>query len=309
MRDTSEIASTRFDAFSIFLSEEPFLSGGHALSAAQRNRAVKPCAPSTAPKRCLVLLCTAMDPISAVLARWGDRESTATFCSGFSDWQTRRSVTTRSEEETGAVLAAGTDLGEDDAGAEAPAAATKGPAPPTDGGGNVGDRLSGGVQTSMGAACEPTDESLGMLPRPQPPTDRTPPPASSPLKSFDFILAGDVLYKHCLLEPFLGTVRDMLAPGGRMLLCHVPRAGVTYEIVQQAFVDAGFSFEILNGDGKRREDVEKGSSEENQDAGGGTGVAARGPGGSCCDTTAVGGVELCVDDARRARLYRLHSVA
>lgn len=68
----------------------------------------------------------------------------------------------------------------------------------------------------------------------------------SPLNSFDFVLAGDVLYKRCLLDPFLGTVRDMLAPGGRMLLCHVPRAGVSYGIVGRGFVDAGFAFEILD---------------------------------------------------------------
>lgn len=133
------------------------------------------------------------------------------------------------------------------------------------------------------------------------------PNSRSPLKSFDFVLAGDVLYKQCLLDPFLGTVRDMLAPGGRMLLCHVPRAGVTYDIVERALVEAGFAFEILNGGQKKRND--EGCGEEDQDPKGGTGSdsLAEASLGSC-DTTAVGGVDLCVDDARRARLYEVHSV-
>lgn len=140
----------------------------------------------------------------------------------------------------------------------------------------------------------------------------TPPSSQSPLKSFDFVLAGDVLYKRCLLDPFLGTVRDMLAPGGRMLLCHVPRAGVTYDIVEQAFVEAGFAFEILNGDKEESNAESCGEEGQDQDPEGGapgsdlTAEAAQQ--GSRCDTTAVGGVELCVDDARRARLYEVHSV-
>ena len=127
---------------------------------------------------------------------------------------------------------------------------------------------------------------------------------SSPLEFFDFILAGDVLYKHCLLRPFLRTVRDMLAPGGRMFLCHVPRAGVSYDIVERAFVEAGFGFEIL--DGSR--DKAKRCRKEDQEGGAGTDEDGEFARGSRCDATAVGGVELCADDARRARLYELHSV-
>lgn len=132
------------------------------------------------------------------------------------------------------------------------------------------------------------------------------PNGRSPLKSFDYVLAGDVLYKRCLLGPFLGTVRDMLAPGGRMLLCHVPRAGVTYDIVERAFVEAGFAFEILNVDKKDSND--ESCSEEVPEGGTGSDLAAEVAHGSRCATTTVGGVDLCVDDARRARLYEVHSV-
>jgi len=51
------------------------------------------------------------------------------------------------------------------------------------------------------------------------------------------VVAGDVLYKQPLVEPFFETVRLLLCSGNlvasnrRMLLCHVPRAGVTHEIV------------------------------------------------------------------------------
>lgn len=100
----------------------------------------------------------------------------------------------------------------------------------------------------------------------------------APPRSFDFILAGDVLYKQILLEPFLTTVDGMLASGGQLFLCHIPRAGVTYDEVEQAITKAGFRFRVL-------------------DSGEGGGLAV----GET--TTEVGGIELCVDDARRARLY------
>lgn len=102
-------------------------------------------------------------------------------------------------------------------------------------------------------------------------------PASPPQRSFDFILAGDVLYKQALLRPFLSTVEQMLAPKGRLLLCHVPRAGVTYDIVENAFARHGLAFTVLD------------SGEDETEINGGR--------------DDVGGVELCMDDARRARLY------
>ncbi|CAM9987165.1 unnamed protein product, partial [Ectocarpus sp. 12 AP-2014] len=33
-----------------------------------------------------------------------------------------------------------------------------------------------------------------------------------------------------------------------------------------------------------------------------------GAAGGHCDASDVGGIELCVDDARRARLYEFHSI-
>lgn len=105
----------------------------------------------------------------------------------------------------------------------------------------------------------------------------------APPRSFDFILAGDVLYKHTLLEPFLTTVDEMLASRGQLFLCHIPRAGVTYDEVEQAITRAGFRFRALDG-------------------GEGSGLAV----GEM--TTEVGGIELCVDDARRARLYAISRI-
>lgn len=41
------------------------------------------------------------------------------------------------------------------------------------------------------------------------------------------IVAGDVLYKHILIEPFFNVIQQLLSiPNSQMLLCHVPRAGV-----------------------------------------------------------------------------------
>lgn len=162
------------------------------------------------------------------------------------------------------------------------------------------------ASTRKSEAASTTDVASSAAPEE---SARSPQPNSrSPFKSFDFILAGDVLYKHCLLGPFLATVRDMLAPRGRMLLCHVPRAGVTYDIVERAFVEAGFAFEILNVNRDKKEGNGRRCSEEDPEGGTGSDLAVEAAQGSRCDTTAVGGVELCVDDARRARLYEVHSV-
>lgn len=224
------------------------------------------------------------------LDRWGDEQSTATFRDELSGWETRWEGV--SENSSGAALAVGTDV---DVAAKA---LTEGAALPA-----ASTRRSEGLdlgQTPTGVSHSAAPEGSAGSPQA---TSR------SRLKVFDFILAGDVLYKQCLLDPFLGTVRDMLAPGGRMLLCHVPRAGVTYDIVERAFVEAGFAFEILNGD--KNESSADYCCVEDHDPAGGTGSSLAieaASQGSRCDTTAVGGVELCVDDARRARLYEVHSV-
>lgn len=216
------------------------------------------------------------------LDRWGDRESTTTFCDEVSEWETRWPARGGGSDNNGVALAGEPGV---EVAAEASAEVIALPAAST-----RRSEVLEVVQTPGKNAWSPQLNS------------------HSPLKSFDFILAGDVLYKQCLLDPFLGTVRDMLAPGGRMLLCHVPRAGVTYDIVERAFVEAGFAFEILNGD--KKESNGESCSEEHQGPGDGTGsrLAVEAAHGSRCDTTAVGGVELCVDDARRARLYEVHSV-
>ena len=63
--------------------------------------------------------------------------------------------------------------------------------------------------------------------------------ASDP-RHFDWIVAGDVLYKAQLPQLFFETVRALLRPGtGTLLLCHVPRAAVTQAVVQEAAHSAG----------------------------------------------------------------------
>lgn len=229
------------------------------------------------------------------LDRWGDEESTSTFCDEFSEWETRRVAGKGCSERNGVVLAPAAE-GED----MTVAAVRGGSKLPS---GSSRNEVLEDDEALAGVVLETVkqEEPTGAMP-PSPP----PPPPPSPLKSFDFVLAGDVLYKHCLLEPFLGTVRDMLAPGGRLLLCHVPRAGVTHDIVERTFVEAGFVFNILTWDNKEKET--SGGKSRSDEEGGGPKTDARTSsvdetGGSGCDATSVGGVELCVDYARRARLY------
>ena len=75
----------------------------------------------------------------------------------------------------------------------------------------------------------PDVDSLGL-------TDALSTPAAQLL-----VVAGDVLYKHALVAPFFTTARHLLQlkGGSRMLLCHVPRAGVEQEMVVAAAVEHG----------------------------------------------------------------------
>jgi predicted nicotinamide N-methyase len=61
------------------------------------------------------------------------------------------------------------------------------------------------------------------------------------------ILAGDVLYKQVLLEPFFTTVNLLLGikKGSFMLLCHVPRAGVEHVIVLEVANRLGLNIEEI----------------------------------------------------------------
>ena len=53
------------------------------------------------------------------------------------------------------------------------------------------------------------------------------------------IVAGDVLYKQILIEPFFTVIEQLLlVPDSKMLLCHVPRAGVIHSDVIDAASDS-----------------------------------------------------------------------
>lgn len=63
------------------------------------------------------------------------------------------------------------------------------------------------------------------------------------------ILAGDVLYKDILITPLFHTVAHIFDAfptiAAEMLLCHVPRAGVTHAMVQAAAEKEGFNIKSL----------------------------------------------------------------
>jgi hypothetical protein len=90
--------------------------------------------------------------------------------------------------------------------------------------------------------------------------------------AFDYILAGDVLYKDELPPLFFAAVRSLLALNGVLFLCHVPRANVGHDEVLKAAAMAGFScvHETVS------------------------------------DNTALVAEGCSIDDLNRARVYKLH---
>lgn len=57
------------------------------------------------------------------------------------------------------------------------------------------------------------------------------------------IVAGDVLYKRELLEPFMNTTKTLLSynKGCQMILCHVPRAGIEQKDIVELAVKCGMT--------------------------------------------------------------------
>lgn len=71
-----------------------------------------------------------------------------------------------------------------------------------------------------------------------------------------YLLAGDVLYKEALLEPFFmtvdrlftwweGTFSSATAKGVKLWLCHVPRAGVTHDLVESTAIRHNLTATVL----------------------------------------------------------------
>jgi 16S rRNA G966 N2-methylase RsmD len=61
------------------------------------------------------------------------------------------------------------------------------------------------------------------------------------------LVAGDVVYKSVLLDPFFATVRNLLSFSNcnpELFLCHIPRADVSQAVVQQTMSNKKFQFEI-----------------------------------------------------------------
>lgn len=64
---------------------------------------------------------------------------------------------------------------------------------------------------------------------------------------FDCIVAGDVLYKADLSSVFFETAFSLLSKrdaNNALWLCHIPRHGVTHQLVVDAARDAGFSVHV-----------------------------------------------------------------
>jgi len=62
------------------------------------------------------------------------------------------------------------------------------------------------------------------------------------------IVAGDVLYKNIVLEPFWNTVKLLfsLNTNIQMLLCHVPRAGVEHDQIKNAAIANGLQIQEID---------------------------------------------------------------
>ena len=61
------------------------------------------------------------------------------------------------------------------------------------------------------------------------------------------IVAGDVLYKNELLVPFFTVVSSILGlSDSKMLLCHVPRAGVEQETVTRTAAEFGLQVSAID---------------------------------------------------------------
>jgi predicted nicotinamide N-methyase len=62
------------------------------------------------------------------------------------------------------------------------------------------------------------------------------------------IVAGDVLYKQPLLEPFMSTVHSLLSKYtlSQMLLCHIPRAGIDHAAITSLALAKGLCVEEVD---------------------------------------------------------------
>uniref|UniRef100_M4B2J8 FAM86 N-terminal domain-containing protein n=1 Tax=Hyaloperonospora arabidopsidis (strain Emoy2) TaxID=559515 RepID=M4B2J8_HYAAE len=67
----------------------------------------------------------------------------------------------------------------------------------------------------------------------------------SAFSDVDVVLAGDVLYKSELLPLLFTTVMQVLTVDGKgraFVLCHIPRADVSHELVQKQIIGSGLRF-------------------------------------------------------------------
>jgi predicted nicotinamide N-methyase len=72
---------------------------------------------------------------------------------------------------------------------------------------------------------------------------------------FEYIIAGDVMYKAELPPLFFGTCDKFLETNGTLWLCHIPRANVGHELVVSQAEKAGFSCEPFDASQIKIEDI------------------------------------------------------
>mmetsp|Transcript_22505 Transcript_22505/g.29439 ORF Transcript_22505/g.29439 Transcript_22505/m.29439 type:complete len:246 (-) Transcript_22505:107-844(-) len=78
----------------------------------------------------------------------------------------------------------------------------------------------------------------------------------SAAQKFDTIIAGDVLYKRDLLQPFFSTTKEFLDENGQLILCHLPRAGVEHALVKEFIESEGFFYETIQDIGSVLQDTQ-----------------------------------------------------
>lgn len=61
----------------------------------------------------------------------------------------------------------------------------------------------------------------------------------------DIVIAGDVLYKAALIEPFFNTIKELATTHVTVILCHIPRADVTHQVIQKRIQQFGFQIQSI----------------------------------------------------------------
>jgi predicted nicotinamide N-methyase len=68
-------------------------------------------------------------------------------------------------------------------------------------------------------------------------------------KTFDIIIASDIIYAKCIIDPLWETIQTLLSPEGIFILAFAKRrVPIQIDFVLQSAEDAGFTFEAIQED-------------------------------------------------------------